>query len=98
MFQLTETHGEVMRWRQFLDISDRDQRMLVDRVLVEEIADDAASDLFEIGKYLSEQSHFMHREQRVVDAFAILHHVQDQPARFWIVGEHAVGRKDSLPN
>src|ERR1700751_5153221 len=83
-----------MRRREFLDISDRDKGMLVDRVFVEEIPDHTASDFLKIRKYFSEQSDFVHGEQSVVDTLSILHHVQDQAAGPRMVDEHAVRRRN----
>src|SRR2546427_4290876 len=72
--------------------------MLVNGVLVKEISNDAAPNFFEIGKYFAEESNLVHREQRVVDAFSVLHHVQNQPARFRMVGKQAIGGNNPLPN
>src|SRR5438094_10413835 len=83
------------RW-EFLDISDRNKGMLVDRVFVEEIPDHTASDFLKIRKYFSEQSDFVHGEQSVVDTLSILHHVQDQTAGSRMVYENAVGRTNAL--
>src|SRR5438067_7292179 len=80
----------MMRRRQFLNIPDSDQGMLVYGVLVKEVTNDAAADLLEVRKYFSEQPDFMHGEQSVVDALPILHHVQDQPARFRMILKYAV--------
>ena len=66
--------------------------MLVDRVLVEKISNDAATDFFEIRKDLPEQTDFMHREKRVVDAFPVLHHLENGSPGARIVAENAVSR------
>src|SRR6185295_15281097 len=68
ILQLIQHERKPMAGRQLFDISNRDQRMLVDRVLMKEISNNAAADLFEIRKDSSEQTGFVHREQRIVDA------------------------------
>src|SRR6476661_5765028 len=69
--------------------------MLVDRVLVKEIANDAASDFFEIWEYPAQQPDFVHGQQRVVDALAVFHHVEDEAAGARIIAEGAVRRRQS---
>src|SRR5437660_529739 len=83
----------MMRRRQFLNIPDSDKGMFVHGVLMKEVADDAATDLLEVRKYFSEQPDFMHGEQSVVDTLPILHHVQDQPARFRMILEDVCLRR-----
>src|SRR6266566_8501447 len=72
--------------------------MLVNRVLVEEIPNDAAPDLFEIRKHFTEQPDVVHRQQGVVYSLAILHHLQDQAARFRMMGQKTIGGEHPLPN
>src|SRR5262245_36142155 len=77
MFHFAEDHGKpVPGWKLF-NISDRDQRMLVDSVLMEEIPNDAAPDFLKVWKDFSQQANFMHGQQRVVDADTVLHHLED---------------------
>src|SRR5437016_12963170 len=72
--------------------------MLVNRILVEEIPDDAAADFFEIRKHFTEQPDVVHRQQCVVYSLAILHHLLDQAARFRMIGKKTIGGDHTLPN
>src|SRR6516165_9870378 len=78
--------------RQLLDIPNGNQRMLVDSVFVEKISDNTTTNFFEIREYPSQQSNLVHRQQRVVDALTILHHVQHEPASSRIIRERTIGR------
>src|SRR3954466_15128742 len=98
MFDFVEDHREAMLLRQLLDIADRDQRVLVDRVLVKEIANDPAANFFEVREDLPEQTDFVHREERVVDSDTILHHFDDRPAGPWIVCQDPATAAETLPN
>ena len=51
---------------QALEVSDREERVLVDRVLVIEVAHDAAIDRLEFGNDLAEQSRVVHLRQPLV--------------------------------
>src|SRR5436309_3487707 len=72
--------------------------MLVNRILVEEIPNDAAPDFFEIRKHFTQQPDVVHRQQCVVYSLAILHHLQDQAARFRMIGKKTIGGDHTLPN
>src|SRR3954463_47146 len=87
-----------MRLRELLDVSNSDERMFIDRILVEKIADNAATNLLKIRKDFSQQPDFVHCEQRLVNTFPILHHVQNSAPGVGTVCQHAVSHSQSLPN
>ena len=55
------------RLGQPLEVADRQQRVLVDRVLVVEVAHHAAGDRLELGKHLAEQPEVVHLRQPRVE-------------------------------
>src|SRR5689334_7914159 len=72
ILERVQQQRKTMRLRQLLNVADGNQRMFIHGVLVKEIANDAASNFFKIRKDPSEQPDFVHREQRLVYALAIL--------------------------
>ena len=76
---------------QFFYVADRYKRMLVDRVFMEEVPDDPATNLLEIGKDLSQQTYLVHCQQRVIDALPVLHHFQDGAPCPGVVAKDAIG-------
>src|SRR5688572_9010927 len=83
-------------WK-LLDVANGNQRVFINRVLVKEIADNPAPNLFEVRKDLPQQTDLMHRQQGVVNADAILHHFENGPAGPGVVRENAPCSIQPLP-
>src|SRR3989304_8920338 len=74
MRELVQNDAEAMiRW-QFLDVTNCDQRVLVNGVLVEEVANDAATNFFELREDPSKKTDLVHRQQCLVYPAPVFHH------------------------
>ena len=78
------------RRQQAFDVADGQQRVLVDRVLVVEVADDAAGDRLELGDHLPEQAAVVHLRQAHVEAGPRLEQ-REQRGALSAVGKKSAG-------
>ena len=83
--------GRASACREPLEVADRQQRVLVDRVLVIEVADDAAVDRLELGEDPAEQPAIVHLREPRVEARPRLQELAAAQSRSPAVGEEVVG-------